>query len=1100
MVIRVFLSSTFVDFQEERSLLVKQVFPSLRRRARSRGVEIVDVDLRWGVTADQTERGETLPLCLAEIDRCRPYFISLLGERYGWVPPADPTYYKPALLERQPWLKERMGGASLTELEILHGVLRNPEMAGHAFFYLRDPAYAQAQPEPGWVANNLQERQRLTALKEEVRRSGFPVCEGLATPQAIAERIEADLWAVIEREHPEQEPQDPLQREEQRHSDYRRARTGLYLGGETAIAELEGWIEAGEQRILITGESGAGKSALIANWLETHQRSHPQDLVYAHHLGCTNDASAIRPLLGRLIDTASLLLLEEKQIAEPLKVPQDWLELVAKAAETLRSLGRWCEQQGRRWIWVLDGLDRLDPDDQKALPWLPKQLPSGIVVMASSLACPAREILDERGYIRLTIRPLEQIEQEKLIQRYLKRYNKALDGGLLQQILGHGLAGSPLFLKVLLEELRQCSQFDTLQRQLASYLTAATVADLYERLLERLENDGSGEAVRQVMTALWASRAGLTEPELLAITDLSPLQWAPIDLALEKAFGRNGNRLVFDHDYLRIAVKVRYLPTEGKQRQAHSALADWYGGRDAWNERKAEELPWQLLQACRTQDLRSLLLNVRDLYALADELDDRDVINYWLAARGEGSGELDELIADNVEQEIKERSENSEDLIRFVEHLAHLLDEAGLYRELLLRLRTLSLELEEGVEGREKQSNLRSLSWLASTHQDMGQLNEAERLYLRCLEASEELLGLEHPETLTTVGNLGNLYGVKGDYEQAEVFLKRDLEASERLLGPEHPSTLVTVSNLGNLYRSKGDYEQAEALCMRNLEVCERLLGHEHPDTLHAIDGLGLLRKDSGDYEQAEAFFTRCLEARERLLGPEHPDTLSTAGNLAALFNDKGEYKQAEDYYKRCLEALERLLGHEHPNTNLTRFMLATLLSDQERYGESIPLRRQELEVAAKRNGCGAHGTLISIRLLANDLYWLDELEEAETLFREFLEDRQQVLKPSDFAIGQALGGLAKTLEEAGRLEEAAAIAQQTLDHRHEHEGPDSWWTNRNRLDLARVLQKLGRDAEALPLLEQLQASLGNLDLPDEEDRHLLASACDLLDLITAEH
>ena len=27
--IRVFLSSTFVDFQEERSLLVKQVFPSL---------------------------------------------------------------------------------------------------------------------------------------------------------------------------------------------------------------------------------------------------------------------------------------------------------------------------------------------------------------------------------------------------------------------------------------------------------------------------------------------------------------------------------------------------------------------------------------------------------------------------------------------------------------------------------------------------------------------------------------------------------------------------------------------------------------------------------------------------------------------------------------------------------------------------------------------------------------------------------------------------------------------------------------------------------------------------------------------------------------
>ena len=1097
-VIRVFLSSTFVDFQEERSLLVKQVFPSLRRRARSRGVEIVDVDLRWGVTADQTERGETLPLCLAEIDRCRPYFISLLGERYGWVPPADPTYYKPALLERQPWLKERMGGASLTELEILHGVLRNPEMAGHAFFYLRDPAYAQAQPEPGWVADNLQERQRLSALKEEVRRSGFPVSEGLTAPQAIAERIEADLWAVIEREHPEQEPQDPLQQEQQRHSDYRRARTGLYLGGETAITQLESWIEEGEQRILITGESGAGKSALIANWLEAHQKSAPQDLVHAHHLGCTNDASAVRPLLGRLIDTASLLLLEEKQIADPLKVPQDWWELVAEVAETLRSLGRWCEQQGRRWVWVLDGLDRLDPDDQKALPWLPKQLPAGIVVIASALACQASEILDKRGYIRLTIRPLGRVHQEKLIQRYLTRYNKELDGGLLQLILDHPLAGSPLFLKVLLEELRQCGRHDTLQQQLAFYLISQSVDDLYERVLERLENDGSGVAVNKVMTALWASRAGLTEPELLAITDLKHLQWAPIDLALEKAFGRNGNRLVFDHDYLRIAVQDRYLPTDEERRQAHSVLADWYGVQSKWDDRKAEELPWQLQEAGRTNDLRTLLLRVSELDELARKRDDREVINYWRLARAEGDGELDELIEEAVEQQIAERQEDAADLIWFVDHMAALLDEAGLYRELLLRLRTLSLELEEATD-REEAWMLSSLAWLADAHRDMGNYEEAETLYLRCMEASERLLGPEHPDTLITVGNLAVLFEDKGDYEQAEAYYKRELEARERLLGPEHPSTLNTVGNLAGLLRRKGDYEQAEAYYTRCLEASERLLGPEHPSTLITVGNLGLLYSNKGDYEQAEAYFQRCLEASERLLGPEHPSTLTTVGNLGLLYSDKGDYKQAEAFFKRDLEASERLLGPEHPSTNNTRYFLANLLSYQRRYSESIPLLRLEWSIAEQRDGRNAPGTLSSLNQLAIDLRETGELEEAETLFRELLEARRQVLKPSDFGIGQALGGLAKTLEEAGRLEQAAAIAQQALDHRHEHEGPDSWWTNRKRLDLARLLQKLGRDAEALPLLEQLQASLGNLDHPDDEVPHLLAAACDLLNLITAE-
>jgi hypothetical protein len=320
--IRVFLSSTFVDFQEERSLLVKQVFPSLRRRAQSRGVEIVDMDLRWGVTEEQTQRGETLPICLAEIDRCRPYFIGLLGERYGLVPPVD--FYGPELLERQPWLKEQMGKASVTELEILHGVLGNPEMAGHAFFYFRDPAYAEAQKNAWWMAESKQERERLAALKENVRQSGFPVVEDLPDPRAIAERIEADLWELIDSKFPEREPPDALEREETRHADYRRARTGLYLDGQGAVAQLEEWIQQGEQQILITGESGAGKSALIANWMEAHRRSQPQDVVYAHHLGCTNDASALRPMLARLIDTASRQLLQAELIAEALPVPMEW--------------------------------------------------------------------------------------------------------------------------------------------------------------------------------------------------------------------------------------------------------------------------------------------------------------------------------------------------------------------------------------------------------------------------------------------------------------------------------------------------------------------------------------------------------------------------------------------------------------------------------------------------------------------------------------------------------------------------------------------------------------------------------------------------------
>jgi hypothetical protein len=71
-VVRVFISPTFRDFGAERDLLMKRVFPGLRRRARARFVEVIGVDLRWGITEEESEKGETLPICLREIERSRP--------------------------------------------------------------------------------------------------------------------------------------------------------------------------------------------------------------------------------------------------------------------------------------------------------------------------------------------------------------------------------------------------------------------------------------------------------------------------------------------------------------------------------------------------------------------------------------------------------------------------------------------------------------------------------------------------------------------------------------------------------------------------------------------------------------------------------------------------------------------------------------------------------------------------------------------------------------------------------------------------------------------------------------------------------------------
>ena len=107
--IRVFISSTFRDMMRERDLLVKEVFPELRRKCAKRFVTFTKVDLRWGIAEEQSTRKETLKLCLDEIRACSPYFIGLLGERYGWV--LEPEANLPALFEEEPAVKAQSAGA-----------------------------------------------------------------------------------------------------------------------------------------------------------------------------------------------------------------------------------------------------------------------------------------------------------------------------------------------------------------------------------------------------------------------------------------------------------------------------------------------------------------------------------------------------------------------------------------------------------------------------------------------------------------------------------------------------------------------------------------------------------------------------------------------------------------------------------------------------------------------------------------------------------------------------------------------------------------------------------------------------------------------------
>nr|MCH9769736.1 DUF4062 domain-containing protein [Gammaproteobacteria bacterium] len=89
---RLFISSTFSDFNEERRLLQTYVFPEIKRYCAelNKGYTFQPIDLRWGVSNEAQLDQKTLELCINEVHASKlqphPNFLIMAGDRYGWVP------------------------------------------------------------------------------------------------------------------------------------------------------------------------------------------------------------------------------------------------------------------------------------------------------------------------------------------------------------------------------------------------------------------------------------------------------------------------------------------------------------------------------------------------------------------------------------------------------------------------------------------------------------------------------------------------------------------------------------------------------------------------------------------------------------------------------------------------------------------------------------------------------------------------------------------------------------------------------------------------------------------------------------------------------
>lgn len=141
-----FISSTFIDMNEERDVLINYVLPKLNEQFNSKRISVQLVDLRWGIRTteikEESERdNKVLSVCFDEIDRCHPFFIAILGDRYGY----DQLDYN-IIKENSFRFKDvnaDLYEKSVTELEILYGTLKHPEkQLANSLFCFRKADYS----------------------------------------------------------------------------------------------------------------------------------------------------------------------------------------------------------------------------------------------------------------------------------------------------------------------------------------------------------------------------------------------------------------------------------------------------------------------------------------------------------------------------------------------------------------------------------------------------------------------------------------------------------------------------------------------------------------------------------------------------------------------------------------------------------------------------------------------------------------------------------------------------------------------------------------------------------------------------------------------